>query len=530
MKTKTLNPIVKVALIALLWAMVVVPGELFLYTTLRLNMAHAWWTGTEEVAPPPGYQAKVRGDIQFGVIGADSKRVIAYDVGQSMLMLPGDWVGQQLHQVFPAIASQTWRQWAVLFLIFAPINMAVVVASYWLLKLFNFDSLIAAVSSLILFLGTTVLHYAQAPQHNNQLLVLVVVGYATALAYVLKKQNYLAVLSGAALGLAVLIRTTSTLHTLNVLLFLGGCVFYQNGKWQEVVKALGIWLGGHLPLVFLSRYIDYLRYGSFWLNGKIAEKQQLATDPVWSGLPDLPAGYPLINPPSEGILGVLLSPAKSIFVYDPLLIPCLVIGVLLWRKLHPFLQWYLVTVVINIGLHLVAYSRFVFWHGDSAWASRYHVTSAHLLMIPLLGLLVQWLLNRRELYGWLLRGIIVFAIVCQLASVAIPHQMEVTQKQVNVPGSRLDFRLAQRFLNVGCLLNDSLSARCTTRIAPETGRYLRKYNRFAFLPFTFLAEDVTDNPSLKFIYYILLIAWTVMAIAAVWLTVSYLYSVGFFYR
>jgi hypothetical protein len=151
-------------------------------------------------------------------------------------------------------------------------------------------------------------------------------------------------------------------------------------------------------------------------------------------------------------------------------------------------------------------------------------------MIPLLGLLVEWLLNRRQLYALLLRGIIVFAIVCQLASVAMPHQMEVTQKQVNVPGSRLDFRLAQRFLNMGCLLNDSLSARCATRIAPETGQYLRKYNRFGFLPFTFLARDVADNPSLKSIYYILLVAWILMAIAAVWLTTSYLYSVGFLYR
>jgi hypothetical protein len=55
---------------------------------LRLQMAHAWWTGSQEVAPD--YQPKSRIDFSSGVRGVGGKRYIFYDPGQSLLMLPGD--------------------------------------------------------------------------------------------------------------------------------------------------------------------------------------------------------------------------------------------------------------------------------------------------------------------------------------------------------------------------------------------------------------------------------------------------------
>lgn len=65
-----MKTVTKIALIALLWITVVNSGTMgSLDTDLRLQMAHAWWTGTEEVQIPPGYKLKVRGDIQAGVIG-----------------------------------------------------------------------------------------------------------------------------------------------------------------------------------------------------------------------------------------------------------------------------------------------------------------------------------------------------------------------------------------------------------------------------------------------------------------------------
>ncbi len=522
--TRTRKTVVKaaltLALVTWLWAIAVTSDTLGLDTDLRLQMAHAWWTGTEEVILTPDMTPKVRGDIRFGVIGKGEKRYIAYEVGQSMLMLPGDWVGTQLHRAFPAIDSLQWRTLAVSFLIFIPLNVAAVVSGFWLLRLFNFDEQIAGLTSITLFLATTMLHYAQVPQQNNQLLLLVTLGYATALAYVHQRQRYFALLSGLALGGALLIRSTSTLHGLTVLLFLAGCEIYQSRSIAKTFQALLLWVAGFIPLALVSRILDDWRYGGFWATGKIVEQQQLTTDPMWNGLPDLPANYPWINDPSVGILGALFSPAKSIFLYDPLLVPCLILGVVLWRKLHPFLKWYLAVGVMNLGLHLLAYSRFVFWHGDAAWGARYHVTSVHLLLLPLLALFAQRLLYSRRLKAWVMRGLIVLAIAIQLASVAMPRQMEETQTLVGAPGSRLQFRLAQRVINIACLANSSISTRCSSELPPKISNYLKEYNSITFLPFSF-SQQAIKNPALAPIARVLFVIWVVIVAIAVVSTLFY---------
>ena len=52
----------------------------------------------------------------------------------------------------------------------------------------------------------------------------------------------------------------------------------------------------------------------------------------------LPPNYPFIWSPEVGIWGVLFSPAKSIFIYDPLLVPCLGICIFYWRKFFTIYQ------------------------------------------------------------------------------------------------------------------------------------------------------------------------------------------------
>jgi len=512
----------KIVLIALLWITAVNSGTLgVLDTDLRLQMAHAWWTGTEEVQISPDYQLKVRGDIQAGVMGTGGKRYIAYEQGQSLLMLPGDWLGAQLHRFFPEIPSKIIRDLTVNLLIFIPLNVAAVVACFWLLRLFDVEERIAELTSIAWLLSTTVLHYAQVHQHNNQVLLFTIIGYAGALAYVRSGRPRFVFISGLALGGAVLIRITSIVHAFTVVLFLVGCLAYQRRDKLQVIKQVGLWIVGFIPFTLLGRIFDYIRYGSFLATGKRVEKQQLDTDPMWTGLPDLPDNYPLINEPLVGILGPLLSPAKSIFVYDPLLIPCLVLGILLWRKLSPFMQWYLVTGVLNLGLHLVAYSRFFFWHGDSAWAARYHVTSVHLLLIPLLALFIQHLLSAKTLKAWLMRGILAIAILAQIASVAMPMNLEIYQKKVGMPGTRFDARLAQRLNNIVCLIDDSFTEGCV-EMNPEKKGFVKHLNHVYFLPFN-LRKEAVENPELLKLSQILLIFWIVVVTLAIGTTLWFCY-------
>lgn len=428
-------------------------------------------------------------------------------------MFPGDWLGTQLHQWFPGIPSKDLRDLVVNFLIFIPLNVAAVVSCFWLLRLFDFDERIAGLTTLTWLLGTTVLHYAQVHQHNNQVLLFVIIGYAAALSYVLHKQPRFALISGLALGGTVLIRITSTIHALTVLLFLVGCLAYQSRDKLKVLRGVGLWIVGFIPFALLGRILDYIRYGSFLATGKSIEQQQLTNDPMWTSLPDLPANYPLINEPHVGILGPLFSPAKSIFLYDPLLLPCLILGIVLWKKLSPFMQWYLVTGVLNLSLHLVAYSRFVFWHGDWAWGARYHVTSVHLLLIPLLALFIQRLLSARDLRAWLMRGVVAIAIIVQIASVTMPMNLEIYQKNLGVPGTRFDFRLGQRLINIVCLSNSSFSNQCLDK-NPDKKRLLAQYNHIFPLPFTF-NRTMADNPVSVNISPIFFVFWGLLLALAI---------------
>jgi hypothetical protein len=532
--------LISIGLIALLWISVIHSGELGSDTGFRLQMAHAWVTGAEEVNP--NYQPRYRGDIEAGVLGRGGRRYIAYDVGQSLLMLPGDWLGTQLPKWLSVnlsdYLSEILREWIISFFIFIPINVAVVLSCFWHLKLFKFHQRVAELASIICLLGTTIFYYAQGGQQNNQILLFAILGYATALKYVKCRQSRFAILSGLASSAAVLTRMTSAIHALTILLFLLGCIAYRSRNKLTVIHAIGLWIAGFVPFIILGRIIDYVRYGSFWVTGQSLSAQQLNTDPIWSGLPTLPDNYPLINDPHVGILGVLFSPAKSIFIYDPLLLPCLALGFSLWRKLSPEMKWYLITGILNLSLFIIMTSRLHFWHGDWGWGARYHVTSVHLLLIPLIGLFVESLLSIKRPLKKLFQIILAVAIVVQIASIAMPTGLEVIQSkridsrsQPSELGIEFDydsephFRLGQRLRNIVCLINSSISDECVSnlRLNPDRMYSLQKRNTLAFFPFELRKMAMGDrgNPGLVKISIGVLLFWVTILVTAIFTTVRF---------
>lgn len=460
--------VIQVALISLLIITVVNRGNLAsVDTVVRLQMAHAWWTGTEEV--DPNYKPYIRGDLWVGITGNDGKRYLSYDPGQAILMLPGDWLGSQIHRLFPNSSLMDLRQAVVSYFVFVPLNIFAVLVCFWILRLMNFSETIAGMSAIAWLVCTTFLAYAQETQHNNQILLFVGLGYAGILAYINGNQKRFLVLSGVAVSAAVLIRASSIIHILTSVLFLIICTLYQNRNrskfLQSFLEPLGVWILGFTPLVVLGRLFDYLRYGSFFITGQALSAQQFTTDPKWEGLPEFPPNYPFINPPHVGILGPLFSPIKSIFIYDPLLIPCLIIGIIFWKRLSFYIKAYLCVGLLNLGLHLLLTSKLIFWGGDLSWGARYHVTSIHLLIIPLLALLIQEAISSKGLRAWVLRSLFAIALIIQIASVTIYHGLEIDQSPTRegdlapeVHASQ--FRLGQRFVNIACQFNLSIAPEC----------------------------------------------------------------------
>jgi hypothetical protein len=362
---------IALAMLAALW-LVAVHAASFgtVDTTLRLRMTHAWWTGGSEVLVPQGKPA-TRGTIEYGVRGRDGRRFIAYDPGQSLLMLPADWAATKLVRWVPAGAREEFVNWFT----FVPLNVLLVLSCFWLLRLFGFEERLAGAACLVWLLATTVLPYAQVAFQNNQILLCVIASHACVLEWVKTRRCGFIVVSGAVAAFSVLIRLTAVIHVATLGAFLLICLALVEPQRGEKLKVIACWLVALVPVLFAGRIFDELRYGSFFTTGQMRWVEQINTDPLFAGLPPMASGFPFTHPGYVGVLGVMFSPAKSLFLYDPLLAPCLVIGVLALRAMTPYVRWYTLLAAANLVVHLWLTSRLDFWHGDWAWAARYHITS-----------------------------------------------------------------------------------------------------------------------------------------------------------
>jgi hypothetical protein len=501
--------IVQVMIVALLWIIVATGGRVGGDSARRLQITHGWLTGEEEVVLEPNYKIISRLDPNAGVVGVGGKRFHGDELGQSVLMLPGDWLGTQLLPFFPKQNSEYFRQIVVNWVVFVPLNLAAIVAVYLLLRLLGFSEPISGLSSLIFLTCTTFLHYIQVNQQNNQIFLFVVLGYATAIIAVKSGKLGWLILSGLALGFACLIRSSSIIHVLSVFTFLIGCLIYQNRNFLDLLKSVVIWIGGLLPFIILARTLNYFRFGSFWETGQTLGIKQSNQDALLKNFPALPQNYPFINPAYEGIIGVLFTPAKSIFIYDPLLLPCLVLAVVYWKEISPYVQLYLITALFNLALYIIALSRFDFWHGDSAWGARYHITSVHLILIPLIPILLERVVFVSGAKAKLAKALLIFALIIQLMSLVFRPSTESKSIYFARLESFNNFRLLQRANNIICVVTPYPSPECRKKLEFKDYKNLRK--RFALFPFAF-----TKGQHIFFVFWGLILALALFSSLRLW--------------
>ena len=157
--------------------------------------------------------------------------------------------------------------------------------------------------------------------------------------------------------------------------------------------------------------------------------------------PSLPLSFPFTTPFHEGFWGALFSPAKSVFLFDPLLLVAILLAVVAWRRFTPSVKAYTLATWILLLTYMAFYARYFIWAGDFAWGDRYVSTAAEfaaLLAVPLL-------LRYRAQLGRVVfaTGVLLTSIAAavQLASVAFwlsleEYQMEMLGRSSYVVGLR----------------------------------------------------------------------------------------------
>jgi hypothetical protein len=419
------DPLILLCVVAGLGALIVQSGELGTSdTTHRLQTTHSFWT-SEPAVFPDEYP-------EFGVHGRDGKLYAWYGIGQSLLMLPADIVGTYTQKISwfadyddtdPSVRDIVVSYSTNIF-----INVLTALICFRFLQLLGFSTWQSILGALALLFATTHLHYTQNMMENNYIMLLTLAGFRWQYEW-LRTGNQRALLIGsAALGLNLLTRLTTGLDLLAVTTFLLLVLWFDLVRGLSLWERMVIYFKTALPVYAASLLVDrvyqFYRFGSFFNTYvSVSTKEFRALNPA------LPANYPWETPFHVGFFGALISPEKSIFLFDPLLVLTILLAVFAWERFSAPVKAYVLSAFLLLFAYICFYARYTVWSGDFAWGDRYVSTAAGLAAFISVPLLLQ---HRKHIGKYVFAGgvaLIAASLVIQVASLVFWLPLEIYQME-----------------------------------------------------------------------------------------------------
>ena len=436
------NPQVLLCLASGLLALVVQSGELGTSDTMhRLQATHSFWTSEPPVFPDE-YP-------EFGVHGRGGRLYGWYGIGQSLLMLPADMLGTFIERI-PIFENYNGNDPSVrnIFVTCTTqilINVLTAVVCLRFLRLLGFTLQQSVLGVLALLFCTTHLHYTQNMMENNYIMLLTLTGLTFQYEWVRTGNRRALLIGSAAFGLNLLTRLTTGLDLtaggLFILLILG---WEQNLRgrrlWDQLLTYAKTALPVYAIFLLIDRLYQFYRFGSFF-NTYIS----LVANEFHKLNPSLPPNYPWEKPFHVGFLGPLITPEKSIFLFDPLIILTIIIFLFAWRFFSPGIKVYLITAFLLLLAYISFYAKYTVWSGDFAWGDRYVSTAVELAAFISVPLLMRY---RQQLGSAVWRiGIVLIAAstLIQIASLAFWLPLEIYQMETL---GHPTFVIALRFKNI----------------------------------------------------------------------------------
>jgi hypothetical protein len=435
------DPLVLLALTAGLTALVVQSGELGTSDTMhRLQTAHSFWTAEPSVFPDE-YP-------EFGLHGRGGKLYDWYGIGQPLLMLPADVVGTYIERlrVFANYdgTDPSVRDIVVSYSTNILLSVVTALLCFHFLRLLMFSTGEAVAGVLALLFCTTHLHYTQNMMENNYIMLLTMAGFVFHYDWLRTRNRQALLIGSAAFGLNLLTRLTTGLDLLAGGLFVLLVLWFESVRggalWQRFVVYARTALPVYAFFLLLDRVYQYYRFGSFfntYIHFFGIEHRLLD--------PSLPANYPFETPFRVGFLGALITPEKSVFLFDPLLLLTIVIAALEWKRFRPEIRAYLIAGFLLLLAYVSFYARYTVWSGDFAWGDRYVSTTAELLAFISVPLLLRHRADVGRLVWTGAVALIAVSAVVQLASLAFWLPIEIYQMETL---GHPTFVIALRFKNI----------------------------------------------------------------------------------
>jgi len=490
------DPVFLLSMTACLAALLVQSGELGSADTAhRLQTTHSFWTSEPQVFPQE-YP-------EFGLHGRGGRLYSWYGMGQSLLMLPADIVGTGLERlpVFAAYDDDpSVRSITVSFITNILVNLLTALIAFRFLGLLQFNRKEAVAGVLALLFCTTHLHYTQNMMENNYIMLLTLAGFAFQYEWLRTGNRRLLILGSAALGLNLLTRLTTGLDLMAVGIFLWLTMWFERGRgrglWEHVLEYSRTAFPVYAAFALVDRIYQYYRFGSFfntYLSVFAREYRRLD--------PSLPPNYPWETPFHVGFLGPLITPEKSVFLFDPLLVLSLVVAVVAWKCFPPEIKAYLSAAFLLLLAYMCFYAKYTVWSGDFAWGDRYISTTVEFAAFISVPLLLRYHAQIGKLTWGLGIALIVISSVIQVASLAFWLPLEIYQmERLGHP----TFVIGLRFKNiVAFALNRMTPWDLASHVMTEDPWDYVHITTWNFLPF--LLRRVGTAPG-----------WVVRLVFAVW--------------
>jgi hypothetical protein len=324
------------------------------------------------------------------------------------------------------------------------LNVMTAIVCFRLLRRLNFSEGQAVAGALALLVATTHLHYTQNMQENNYIFLLTIAGLTFQYEWLQSSSRRALFIGSAAFGLNLLTRLTTGMDIVAGGMFILLALWFNGERGGALWARIRVYLAVAVPVYiffgFLDRLYQFYRFGSFFNT-----YMSLTAEESRQRDPSLPLSFPFTTPFHEGFWGALFSPAKSVFLFDPLLLLAVLLAVVAWRRFTPSVKAYTVAVWILLLTYMAFYARYFIWAGDFAWGDRYVSTAAEFAALLAVPLLLRYRAQLGRAVWFFGVGITVIATSIQLASVAFWLSLE--EYQMDMLG-RSSFVVGLRFRNI----------------------------------------------------------------------------------
>lgn len=151
---------------------------------------------------------------------------------------------------------------------------------------------------------------------------------------------------------------------------------------------------GMLPMAALWFAYNYYRFDNIWGSVPKWLGNGMLSRSIWIGVP-----------------GFLVSPFKSVFLFN---LP-IIFALLLWPRFFKRSPALAISGLSLFVIYILGFGKLVHWGGDWAWGPRYLLPAIPLLALPLVELAeVDW----RKKYPRLLPGILIASLIINIAAVS----------------------------------------------------------------------------------------------------------------